>query len=118
VTIIFRERNATDEVEEYVPGPEGEPGCWRKVKGAKAKDIIQSSKARAGTRGVLMRDETHEAISLPSIEHGIDPDVPRYSPEGVKGMLGGHPLFKHGEIDEYVAKKQAKGHTITYDRQK
>jgi hypothetical protein len=58
----------------------------------------------------------HEACGELSSRHGIDPDVPRYSPEGVKGLLGGFPLFENRrEIREYEAKKRAKGRALKFD---
>lgn len=118
MAVLFINRTQPDIVEEFVEGRGGKPGRWKTIRGKRARELVdRTKKPRAG--GVLMRDECHEAVSLPSSDHGIDPDVPRYSPEGRGDMLGGHPLFANGkEIDEYVAKKQAKGHTITYDREK
>lgn len=58
----------------------------------------------------------HEACGELSIRHGRDPDVIRYSPEGVPGLLGGFPLFKNrAEIKDYEAKKRAKGRSLTFD---
>lgn len=65
---------------------------------------------------VQVQEYTHEACGELSLRHGRDPDVPRYSPEGVRGLLGGFPLFKSKqEIKNYEAKKRAKGRTLTYD---
>ena len=61
-------------------------------------------------------DLGHEAVNMLSLRHGVDPDVPRYSPEGVPGLVGGFPLFKdRAEIREYEAKQEAKGSTLRYD---
>lgn len=60
-------------------------------------------------------DRTHEAFHLPSLRHGRDPDVPRYSKAG-NGFIGDFPLFTGiREIREYEAKKAAKGSTMRYD---
>jgi|SRR5689334_9420131 len=65
---------------------------------------------------VSVVDLGHEACNMHSIRHGVDPDVPRYSPEGVPGLLGGFPLFKNkAEIKEFQAKKQASGSPLRYD---
>jgi hypothetical protein len=92
----------------------------------KIGDTLQLDDGRRVTRvmsvnkspgAIRCRDLQHEAFHLPSLRHGRDPDVPRYSKPGTPGMLGDFPLFANErEATEYEAKKAAKGSTMRFNQ--
>ena len=99
----------------YAPGGAPLIGEYATIDGKRARRLPPTL---GSGPAVQVPNYQHEAFNMRNMRHGIDPDVPRYSPEGKPGLLGGFPLFKDKrEIAEYEAKKKHKyGSTMEYRR--